>query len=605
MKLGVSKKLIGVPGIGLTLFLVLAIFSYINLNSFSSIQKRNDELAKKENLITDLQRFIHKILMPPNDYLITGDKKERENFAHLVTEAASTFEKIRLSGGRTSEEIAIADEVEKRFIELQQKAMVLLSTENPVGNKEAAMLMEEMDAFAESVVSKVEKFHDLIKRELDVHNERISKISTWSYRIFISLTFVALVGMVLMILIVTRGVVRPILELEKGAKIIGQGNLEYRIKIETGDEIERLGEEFNNMAQFLKEKINEVKEYSEKLKRTNLQMEQNILHLYTLYNISKTLATTLEMEKLLKQVVENVSQALKLHRINVMLINNDRTEMYIISGIGMNKKAMEIRCKVGEGVYGWTVLTGHAEVINDVSKHSRFKPIQGLDDDIGYLICAPFKGRDQVIGVINAYRLGREEPFDKASFDLLTAVATQVGITLENVRLFEETKTLSITDSMTSLYNYRYFMECLNEEFERAKRYKRPLSLIMIDIDFFKQYNDAHGHPKGDELLRNIAEIFKKTMRKSDTVARYGGEEFTVILPETGKEMAFTMAERLRKEVEANDFECAETQPSGRLTISLGVASYSEESESFEEVIKRADNALYRAKEEGRNRACM
>ncbi|MBI5047702.1 MAG: sensor domain-containing diguanylate cyclase [Deltaproteobacteria bacterium] len=207
-----------------------------------------------------------------------------------------------------------------------------------------------------------------------------------------------------------------------------------------------------------------------------------------------------------------------------------------------------------------------------------------------------------MIGIINAYRLGGEV-FDEASFELLTAATGQIGLALENARLFEETKTLAITDGMTVLYNHRYFLECLSREFERANRYKRPLSLIMIDVDFFKKYNDTHGHPKGDDVLRGVAGILKKSVRTSDIVARYGGEEFVIILPETTGEAAFTLAERLRKEVESTDFPGGETQPLGRITISLGVAASMEGVTKYpDDLVKNADNALYRSKEEGRNR---
>lgn len=601
MRLGISKKLIGAHGIGLALFLILAIFSYKSLNSFSSIQKKADNLAGRMELVSSLQLLIEKILMPPNDYLITGDKKEREIFAHLVTEAASLFEKIRISGGRTKEEMTIEEEVEKGFIELQQKAMVILSTENPIANKEAARLMEDMDAFGKEVEDKAEKFHSLIEREREANNRRASETKRWTYITFTSLSFVSIAGMVLLIFLIRRGVAGPLLELIDAAKVIGQGNLEQRVKIETGDEIEGLGKEFNDMAYSLKEKIDEVKEYSGKLEMTNRQLDQNILQLYALYSISKSLATTFEMEKLLDRVVEGVSRALKLHRINVMLVSADKTEMYIVSGAEMPDKAREARFKLGEGIYGRVAVTGNPEVINNPSKHPMFQPTEGLDDDVSSLICAPFKGRGQIIGVINAYRLGGEA-FDDLSYELMIAAANQIGVALENARLFEETRILAITDGMTSLYNYRHFTERLNEEFERARRYKRDFSLIMIDIDFFKKYNDTHGHPNGDKLLREFSGILKRIMRHSDFIARYGGEEFVVILPETGKEMAVEAAEKIRKWIESEDFEGGETQPGGRVTVSLGVASYSEALKSADDLVKSADNALYRAKEEGRNR---
>ncbi len=347
MKLGISKKLIGAHGIGLILFLFLAIFSFISLNSYSSIQKRTNELTDRIKLISELQVLLQKLLMPPNDYLITGDKKERENFAHLVTETSSSFAKVKLDGSKTDEVRTFEKEVEKGFVELQQKAMVLLSTENPIGNKDAAVLMEEMDAFADGLTNLVENFYIIANGEMELHNIEASKINSRTLKIYIFLLFVSLSGIISIAFLITNGVVRPLLKLTNGVKVIGQGNLDHRIKIETGDEIEGLGQEFNNMAQSLKKKITEAKEYSEKLERTNRQLDQNILQLYTLYNISKTLAATIEMEKVLNHVVDGINQALKLHRINVMLLNEDRTELYIVAGIGMPEKAMEMRFKLG------------------------------------------------------------------------------------------------------------------------------------------------------------------------------------------------------------------------------------------------------------------
>lgn len=597
MKFGISKKLIGAHGVGLALFFIIAIFGYRSLNSYSSIQKRTDELAHRIESISGLQILIQRLLMPPNDYLITGDIKERENFAYLVTEASSALTKVKNSGGKTDEELTFEKEVEKEFIELQQKAMVLLSSENPVGNKEAAILMEEMDAFADGLTNLAENFHIIVKGEMELHNKEASKIKSRTSKLYISLLFASLSGIILISFFITTGVVRPLLKLTDGVRVIGQGDLDYKIKIKTGDEIEELGREFNSMAQSLKVKITEIQKYSEKLEKTNRQLDQNILQLYTLYNISKTLTATLEMEKVLNQVVEEVTRALKLHKVIIMLVNPDRTDLHIVTGMGISEKLREISFKLGDGVYGWIAMTGQAEIINNLPRYARFKPVQGLDDDVSSLICAPFKGWGQVIGVLNAYRLGGEV-FDNASFELLLATANQIGMALENARLFEETRALAITDGMTSLYNYRYFTAYLNDEFEKVKRYKRPLSLIMIDIDFFKKYNDTYGHPAGDELLRNIAGVLKNTVRKSDTVARYGGEEFVVVLPETEGEMALTTAEKLRKAVEEDDFK------GRKVTISLGVASYSEELISADDLVKNVDNTLYRAKEEGRNRVC-
>lgn len=600
--MGIAKKLIGTYVIGLVILLLFIIFSYVNINSFVSMQERSHELSSRIELAGELQTLIQKLLMPANDYLVTGDKKERENFAHLVTETAAILEKIKSGSGVGKEKRADEEAVEKGLIELQQKAMVLLSTADPVGNKEAAALMEDMDKYGDELGMIADKFHDTVKKEMNIHNERAAEIKRNSSLIFSFLIVVSFVGIISMAFRIRKNIAKPLSELTDRVKLVGQGNLDIRIKIETGDELEWLGTEFNNMAQSLGEKTKEAREYSAKVEKTNTQLDQNILQLYTLYNVSKVAASTLEVDKLFNQVVEKIDQGLSLHRINVMLVDDNRTEMSIVAGIGMPERAMDIRVRLGEGVYGRAAITGQVEIVNDVANHSRFTPVEGLDDGISSIICVPFKGKDRVLGLLNAYRL-EGGVFNEADLELLAAVSSQVGMALENARLFQETQTLAITDGMTSLYNHRYFQKRLAEELDRANRYKRPLSLIMIDLDFFKHYNDAHGHPQGDELLRSFSAILKKTIRDSDIASRYGGEEFVVILPETGVEFAFATAERVRKAVETNDFPGGETQPCGRVTVSMGVSSYTE-GMSVDELMKSADIALYRAKEEGRNRVC-
>ncbi|ATX78920.1 diguanylate cyclase (GGDEF) domain-containing protein [Mariprofundus aestuarium] len=164
---------------------------------------------------------------------------------------------------------------------------------------------------------------------------------------------------------------------------------------------------------------------------------------------------------------------------------------------------------------------------------------------------------------------------------------------------------LAITDELTMLNNRRYFMKRLGEEFSRAKRYGRPISCIMLDIDFFKQVNDEHGHLEGDHVLRSIARLMEAQERNTDVVARYGGEEFVFMLPETELNEALQVAERLRKSIEASSVSLSDGTVLN-LTVSLGVCSWGSEqmaaTDDFHALIKEADEALYRAKENGRNR---
>jgi diguanylate cyclase (GGDEF)-like protein len=166
------------------------------------------------------------------------------------------------------------------------------------------------------------------------------------------------------------------------------------------------------------------------------------------------------------------------------------------------------------------------------------------------------------------------------------------------------TRRLASTDGLTELYNHRTFQERLAQEIARAERYSRPLSILMIDVDCFKVYNDTYGHPQGDKVLQELARLLKEMSRSSDIVARYGGEEFALILPETDRVSAQTIAERLREHVEGHVFPGEERLPGSTLTISIGVATHVPAGNK-ETLLQAADAALYVAKTEGRNRVCV
>ncbi|TVQ81256.1 MAG: diguanylate cyclase [Bradymonadales bacterium] len=207
---------------------------------------------------------------------------------------------------------------------------------------------------------------------------------------------------------------------------------------------------------------------------------------------------------------------------------------------------------------------------------------------------------------------GVHEAFQYEASKLAVArvFSQQLETCFEKIKKHLELEALATKDGLTKLYNHRYFQDRLRQEISLVKRQKKELSLILLDVDHFKNYNDTHGHPAGDKLLRDLASLLdQKTTRdhsspmrrESDVVARYGGEEFALILPFTGKEGALIKAERVRAAIEAYPFEHREQQPMGSITVSIGVASCPEDADQAEELVKRADEALYRAKKAGRN----
>jgi diguanylate cyclase (GGDEF)-like protein len=180
--------------------------------------------------------------------------------------------------------------------------------------------------------------------------------------------------------------------------------------------------------------------------------------------------------------------------------------------------------------------------------------------------------------------------------------------TLEAKRLAREREyylNLSNIDELTELNNVRYFNYILDKEIERERRYKRPLSMMMIDIDDFKSYNDTYGHLVGDVLLKQIASLIKKMTRGCDYVARYGGEEFTVVLPETIRQEALVVAERIRSAIAGASFDISGGKSITGITITIGLASFPDDGQDKLELIERADQALYRGKAQGKNRTCV
>jgi diguanylate cyclase (GGDEF)-like protein len=204
--------------------------------------------------------------------------------------------------------------------------------------------------------------------------------------------------------------------------------------------------------------------------------------------------------------------------------------------------------------------------------------------------------KDSPIGVMNIVNR-REGRFNEEDLQTALTMANQAAVVIEKARLYN----LATIDGLTGLVVRRHFQAKIEEEFRRAKRYSKPLSYLMTDIDHFKKFNDTYGHQTGDMVLREVAKIVRDSVRDTDIAARYGGEEFAVILPETEPDGAMLFAERLRQSVEAAEF--AHSTGALKVTISVGVCSMPvNQPENATEMIKMADDALYVCKKNGRNR---
>ena len=211
--------------------------------------------------------------------------------------------------------------------------------------------------------------------------------------------------------------------------------------------------------------------------------------------------------------------------------------------------------------------------------------------------------RDQTVGVLSIQST-RPSAYSTEQVSLLETIAVQAAIAIENARLYQEAQLLATTDFLTGLLNRRELFSRAEQEFERARRYRHSLAVMMIDIDHFKLVNDTFGHLAGDQVLRLLSRVCQKNMRLVDVVGRYGGEEILIFMPETDREEAFTAAERLR--IEIDEMIVSTDKGDVRVTVSVGLTSYNrEKSQTLETLISRADDALFAAKAEGRNRVCV
>jgi len=587
MKIGINKKIMGSFIVGIGMLCISIGIAYFTIKDLIETVNAVGTVSRKVNLTGDLQLYLNKLLRPVNEYVIEGETEERDHYDIIIAQILRILNELKHQKGDVRWQ-ELLNKVSDDASKLGEMAVEVLQMENPVGNKHALDILREMNKFSEQLIEKTEEFHNITEDEMRKMEELSEAREKRVVTIFAALLILNILALPLLYLYLTRYLTRPILALHEGVKAIGGGELDQRLTIKTGDEIEALANGFNEMAS--------------SLSTAKKELDRRVLELFTLYNVSKVLNTTFETEQLLVRLVTDIGKNLNINRVMIMLLDERRQEIYAASFTdfeGENLK--ELRRKTGEGLYGLAAQTGTARLVVDVDTELNIPKEDILSPDIRSIIAVPFGRREKVLGLLCAFK-DRPGTFEWHDLELFRAVAEQVGVALENSRLYQETKLMAITDGLTGLHNHRFFRDQLDIELEKARRYVRNLSLIILDIDHFKHYNDAHGHPRGDELLRTLAELLRKIVREPDIPCRYGGEEFSIILPETAKDAALALGERIRKAISDHPFPFRETQPMGTISVSIGVSTFPADDKEMDGLINKADDALYMAKGEGRNK---
>ncbi len=221
---------------------------------------------------------------------------------------------------------------------------------------------------------------------------------------------------------------------------------------------------------------------------------------------------------------------------------------------------------------------------------------------IAQFAAVPLRGKDQVIGVLMVDNVSTQKAITQNDLSRLMMLANHAGLALENAKSYNDMVITSQQDSLTKIWNHGHFQKLLFDLIREAKLTKKSLSLVIFDVDDFKSFNDTYGHPAGDHVLYEISQIAKSVMRRMDYLSRYGGEEFAAVLPETTKEEAMKLADRLKSRIEQETSDKRSGKIPQTVTVSIGVATFPEDADEKEKLIYCADGALYEAKRSGKNR---
>jgi two-component system, cell cycle response regulator len=398
----------------------------------------------------------------------------------------------------------------------------------------------------------------------------------------------------LLLTTVARGLSKPFADLTKVAERVAEkvaegdlADLETIVEQLPQGEAGRLGEAFNRVTTELRRNKSELEQSQDDLRES-------------LDRIGETLEATHDMEALVQVVLETAVATLQA-RAGVVL-RGAPDELHVVAKLGFPEAGLVEPTGItpGAGVLGRVVASGEGVRGSIGSGPAELKPV-ATEPGEGDILATPLRSMGEVIGVLALY--GREDdlPFDATDEGALRTLAGQAGTAIDNVQLHQEATRLSTTDGLTGLWNFRYLSMSLAREIERSTRFQRPLAVLMLDLDNFKQVNDRYGHARGDTVLRELAYRVQEQIREVDTFARYGGEEFVVVLPETTVEGAAQLAGRICDAVRRDPF-LAEGEDPLDITISVGGAAFPGHGASAATLMRAADKALYVAKGEGRDR---
>ena len=365
------------------------------------------------------------------------------------------------------------------------------------------------------------------------------------------------------------------------SKEIATGNFTKRVPFINGDEIGQLGKTFNIMSASIKRKIEQLK---------------------YLNDVAVEIHSHIEIEHLLQDLV-NISRRIINAEMGSLVLLDEQGENIKYFKVSMPNPCQIKEQPIGKGLLGAVIKKGQTIRLDDITKDRRSIKLPENHPPIRTLLGVPLVTNSSTVsGGLFLANKANNECFTLEDEEILLTITYQASVAIENARLYGQVQQLAVTDGLTGLLNHKEFHKRLDETIEGSKRYHYTVALLMIDIDHFKKFNDTYGHQVGDQVLRTVADVIKSQIRTVDVCARYGGEEFAVILRDDAASYPLVLAERIRSTVYA--YPIRHDGIRSQLSVSIGIACFPKDADNAKDFIKRADEALYMAKETGRNRLC-
>lgn len=433
--------------------------------------------------------------------------------------------------------------------------------------------------------------------------EEMTKEKAKKIKMMIYLTFFCLLTGLGIAFFVSRSVAMPISKLKAAVERMTQGDMDTPIAVKRPDETGDLAKAFETMRKGMKETLQKLQTEISDRKLAAGQLEQRSLEIMQLSELGSMLQTCLTTEETYETITR---YAEKLFPGDTGAVYQFRASRNLLEAVSLWDKSSSVE-KAFLPEECLALRLGRVHRVDDVNSGS-LCPHVHREGALGYSICIPMMAQSETIGVLHlesgqaeaGQPDGAQKQWTAEKQQFAVAVAEHVSLALSNMKLRETLRNLSIRDPLTGLFNRRYMEESLEQELLKAKRYGRSLGVIMLDIDHFKRFNDTYGHEAGDLVLRELSVFLQNHIRLTDIPCRFGGEEFTLILPEADMALTQQRAEQVRQGVAAIRVK-VQGQTLASITISEGVAVYPENGPTGQDVLRAADEALYKAKQKGRN----